>query len=120
MNFKMVHNNINVMNAEKSKAFYEKALGLKEVRRKETEDFILLYMGDGTSDFQLELTQLYDHPQKYDLGENEIHLAFRTDDFKAAYEHHKQMKCICFENIDMGIYFIEDLDGYWLEIIPTR
>ena len=26
----------------------------------------------------------------------------------------------CFENPSMGIYFIEDPDGYWIEIIPVR
>jgi lactoylglutathione lyase len=30
------------------------------------------------------------------------------------------MGCICFENEEMGIYFIEDPDGYWLEVIPDR
>ena len=68
----------------------------------------------------MELTWLRDHPQKYDLGECEFHLAFRTDDFAAAHEKHCQMGCICFENKAMGIYFIEDPDGYWLEIVPTR
>ena len=30
------------------------------------------------------------------------------------------MGCVCFENPDMGIYFIEDPDGYWIEIVPER
>ena len=30
------------------------------------------------------------------------------------------MGCICFENHDMGIYFIEDPDGYWIELVPER
>jgi len=30
------------------------------------------------------------------------------------------MGCICFENKAMGLYFIEDPDGYWLEIIPQK
>ena len=30
------------------------------------------------------------------------------------------MECICFENKEMGIYFIEDPDGYWLEIVPAK
>ncbi|MEG2929318.1 MAG: VOC family protein [Oscillospiraceae bacterium] len=120
MKFKMVHNNINVVDAEKSKEFYEAALGMKEIRRKNTEKFVLIYLGDGQSDYELELTQVYDHTQEYDLGDNETHLAFRTDDFEAAYAHHSKMGCICYENKQMGIYFIEDLDGYWLEIIPTR
>ena len=120
MNFKMVHNNFNVKDVKVSIEFYEAALGLKEVKRKENENFVIVYLGDGLSEHLLELTQLYDHPQSYDLGENEIHLAFRTDDFEAAYKKHKEMGCICFENKTMGIYFIEDPDGYWLEVVPTR
>lgn len=33
---------------------------------------------------------------------------------------HQQMGCICFENQAMGIYFISDPDGYWVEVIPTK
>ena len=61
-----------------------------------------------------------EHPQKYDLGEEEFHLAFRTDDFDAAHALHEEMGCIAFENEAMGVYFITDPDGYWLEIIPVR
>ena len=116
------HFNINVTNLERSIAFYAQALGLKEHHRKEAEDgsFIIQFLGDGKTDFRLELTWLRDHPQKYDLGECEFHLAFRVDDFEAAHARHREMGCICFENPAMGIYFIADPDGYWLEIIPTR
>lgn len=120
MKFKMVHENYNVADLEVSEAFYEKALGLKEVRRKVTDDFIIAYIANDEADFELELTWLKDHPQKYDLGECEFHLAFRVDDFEAAHKLHEEMGCICFENKTMGIYFITDPDGYWLEIVPTR
>ena len=120
MNFKMVHENYNVADLEKSLAFYEKALGLREVRRKETENFTIVYVANEESTLQLELTWLKDHPQAYDLGECEFHLAFVTDDYEAAHKLHGEMGCICYENPSMGIYFIEDPDGYWLEIIPTR
>ena len=122
MKFKMIHENYNVQNLEKSLAFYEKALGLKEIRRKTAQDgsFIIVYIGNDASDFELELTWLKDHPQKYDIGEEEFHLAFRTDDFEAAHKLHEEMGCICMENPKMGIYFIMDPDGYWLEIVPTR
>ncbi len=122
MRFRMIHENYNVTDLARSMAFYEKALGLREKRRKTAEDgsFIIVYLGDGESDFELELTWLRDHPQKYDIGEEEFHLAFRTDDFKAAHALHEEMGCICFENPSMGIYFIQDPDGYWLEVLPTR
>ena len=122
MKFKMIHENYNVQNLDVSLAFYEKALGLTEKRRKEAKDgsFIIVYIGNEESEFELELTWLADHPDKYDIGEEEFHLAFRTDDYEAAHKLHDEMGCICFENVDMGIYFIQDPDGYWLEIIPER
>lgn len=122
MKFTMAHTNFNVMDLEKSIAFYKEALGLSEVRRKEASDgsFILVFMGDGVTEHQIELTWLRDRKEPYDLSDNEIHLAFLVDDFNAAYEHHKKMGCICFENKAMGIYFIEDPDGYWIEIIPKN
>lgn len=118
MQYKMIHQNFNVRNLDESLAFYAEALGLHEVRRISKENFIIVYVASEASDFQLELTWLKDHPQAYDLGECEFHLAFKADDFDAAYRKHTEMGCICFENKEMGIYFIEDPDGYWLEILP--
>ena len=122
MNFKMIHENYNVADLQRSLDFYHKALGLTEKRRKTAQDgsFIIVYVGNEETDFELELTWLKDHPQNYNLGECEFHLAFRTDDFEAAHKKHEEMGCICFENPAMGIYFIQDPDGYWLEIVPTH
>ena len=118
MKFKMVHENYNVADLDRSLAFYEKALGLTEKRRINGEGFIIAYVGNAESDFELELTFVKDHPQNYDLGECEFHLAFKAEDYEAAHKKHKEMGCICFENEAMGIYFIVDPDGYWLEIVP--
>ena len=120
MEFIFAHNNFNVLDLEKSLAFYQEALNLVEVRRIEKPDFTLVYLGDGKTSHSLELTWLKDRKEPYNLGENEFHLAFRVDDFDAAYELHKKMGCICYENKMMGIYFIADPDGYWLEIVPVR
>ena len=122
MTLSMIHENYNVRDLNASIAFYGKALGLHEVRRKTASDgsFIIAYLANENASFELELTWLRDHPQKYDLGECEFHLAFRTDDYDAAHALHEQMGCICFENPKMGIYFITDPDGYWLEIVPKR
>lgn len=118
MNFKFTHNNINVFDLERSLAFYKDALGLAEVRRKEAPGFTLVFLGDGDTGHLLELTWLRDRTDPYNLGDNEIHLAFETDDYEAAHEKHKAMGCICYENAKMGLYFISDPDGYWLEILP--
>jgi lactoylglutathione lyase len=122
MQFTLVHNNLNVFELEKSLTFYGKALGMKEIRRHEAPDgsFIIVFMEDGVSTHKLELTWMRDWEKPYDLGDNEIHIAFAVDDYKAAHEMHKEMGCICYENEGMGIYFIEDPDGYWMEIVPAR
>ena len=122
MNFTFNHNNLNVLDLEKSLDFYKKALGLEVVRKKEASDgsFILAFLSDKTSTQKLELTWLRDWDRPYNLGDNEFHLAFETDDFDAAFKYHKEMGCVCFENPDMGIYFISDPDGYWIEIIPAE
>jgi lactoylglutathione lyase len=122
MKFKMVHENYNVKDLDASLAYYREALGLTEVRRINAGDgsFVIVYVANEESDFELELTWLRDMDRPYNLGDCEFHLAFRVDDIDAAHAKHKELGCICFENPAMGIYFIADPDGYWLEIIPTR
>ena len=122
MKFKMIHENYNVADMDRSLKFYEEALGLHEVRRKVAPDgsYLIVYIGNDESYFELELTWLRDMDRPYDLGDCEFHLAFQTDDYDAAHALHEKMGCICFENPTMGIYFIEDPDGYWLEVLPIR
>ena len=120
--FTFNHFNFNVLDLERSLAFYKDALGLVPVREKEAGDgsFRLVYLGDGVSPFTLELTWLRDRTEPYDLGEGEFHLAFTVPDLDAAHQKHQDMGCICFENPAMGIYFIEYPDGYWIEIVPEK
>ena len=117
------HYNINVKDLEKSIAFYQKALGLKEKRKRDAEDgsFKLVFMGDEYTDFSLELTWLRDRQEAYNLGDNETHMCVRIDgDYDETRSFHKEMGCVCYENQKMGLYFIEDPDGYWLEICAAR
>lgn len=117
------HFNINVTNLEKSIEFYNKALGLREARRKEAADgsYILVYLTDNNTNFLLELTWLRDHAEAYELGENESHLCIRVEgDYDEVRKFHKEMGCVCFENEAMGLYFINDPDDYWIEILPVK
>ena len=114
------HFNINVTDLDKSIAFYHKALGLKEIKRKEAGDgsFILVYLSDNFN--SLELTWLRDHPQPYELGDNESHLCIRVEgDYDQVREFHREMGCVCYENHNMGLYFINDPDDYWIEVLPV-
>lgn len=116
--FTFNHFNFNVKDLEKSLKFYKEALSLEPVKINDQSDFTLAYLGDGKTGFRLELTYLKDREEAYDLGELEYHLAITASDMKAAHDLHEKMGCICFENPAMGIYFIEDPDGYWIEIVP--
>ena len=121
MAYKFVHNNFNVLNLEKSLKFYEEALGLTVSKSKEAEDgsFKIVYLSDGQSEHLLELTWLRDRKEPYDLGEGEYHLCLRVPgDYDKVRAFHKEMGCVCYENTDMGLYFICDPDGYWIEILP--
>ena len=122
MQFTFAHNNFNVLNLEKSLAFYKETLQLTEARRYSPLDgsFVIVFLSDGQMPHQLELTWLKDRKEPYNLGDNEFHLALKADDFAAAHALHEKMGCICFENKAMGIYFINDPDDYWIEIIPLK
>ena len=122
MKFTIAHNNITVLDLEKSLTFYKEALDLDVQKTIEPEDgsFKIVYLTDGSSVHKLELTWYRDKNEPWNLGDNEIHTAFIVDDFDSAYTHHSAMGCICYENKAMGIYFIADPDGYWIEILPAN
>ena len=58
--------------------------------------------------------------QNHTISANVIHLAFVTDEYEKLHEQHKKQNVICYENEAMGIYFISDPDGYWIEIVPAK
>lgn len=122
MKFKMAHTNINVLDLGRSLAFYKDALGLKQIRSFDHPEgeFKLVYISDDANAYQIEFTWYRDRREDYHHGDNDLHLAFYVDDFDAAYQKHKGMGCICYENKEMGIYFIKDPDGYWLEVLPEK
>ncbi|MDR0855049.1 MAG: VOC family protein [Christensenellaceae bacterium] len=118
--FRFAHENYNVLSIEKSKIFYEKALGLKEGRRINGDGFTLVFLRDSETDYELELTEVHGRTEPYDIGEAEFHLAFTTPNIAEAHKKHSEMGVIVYENPAMGIYFIADPDGYWLEIVPAK
>lgn len=122
MRAKMVHDCIHVLDRDKSIEFYEKAFGLEVKRRKGPEDgsWEIIFMGNDESDFELELTWNKDRVEPYDNGGEDTHLAFAVDDMAAARELHEEMGCVCYVNESMGIYFVEDPDGCWREVVPAK
>lgn len=122
MNFRMVHTNFNVFDLSKSLAFYQEALGLHEARRKEAADgsYIIVFLQDNFGQAELELTWLKDRSEPYDLGDQEFHICYRCDDYDSSFKKHQEIWCVAYVNEKMGVYFITDPDGYWIEITPER
>ena len=120
---KFDHYNCSVLNLEKSLDFYEKALGFKIHRQIKAKDgsYIITYLTDGCSPFLLELTWLRDWEKPYNMGDNEQHLCVRVaGNYAEIRQFHKDSEWVCYENHDMGLYFIIDPDGYWIEILPLE
>jgi lactoylglutathione lyase len=82
---KYLHTMVRVANLDESLDFYCNKLGLRELRRKESEKgrFTLVFLAaPGDEEAQVELTYNWD-PEKYTEGRNFGHLAYAVDDIYA-------------------------------------
>lgn len=82
---KYLHTMVRVSDLEQSLDFYCHKLGLRELRRKESEQgrFTLVFLAaEGDEDAQIELTWNWD-PEDYGEGRNFGHLAYAVDDIYA-------------------------------------
>ena len=119
------HFNFNVLDLERSMAFYEEALDLREVRRITDESFVIVYLGAGQTDFTLELTWLRERTRPYDLGDGYGHLAVSVADLDA--EHARLtaegLSPLPVKELALGarvvgrFFFIVDPDGYRIEVL---
>lgn len=127
MHCKMTHEMIRVYDLDRSLKFYADALGMTETRRKDKPEgkFTLVYLGDGESDFELELTYNYDPEKPYELGTGYGHLAVYVDDLEAARDEHiaKGYTVGPLKGLDGGkpnYYFLTDPDGYQIEVLRRK
>lgn len=113
-----IHRCLHVIDIEKSLDFYNRALGMTEIRRMGPDDgsWMNVFIGSDASGFQLELTWNKGRTQPYDNGGRDSRIAFTVPDMDDARAVHEEMGCICHVNEDMVLYFIEDPDGCWIEI----
>ncbi|MDR1559348.1 MAG: VOC family protein [Clostridiales bacterium] len=120
---KFAHYNFNVYDLDKALDFYKKALNLTEKRRRASEDgsFILVYLTDGQTPFELELTWLREWDRPYNMGDNEVHLCVSVaGDYGEVFKYHKENGWVCYENTAMGLYFISDPDDHWIEVVKEK
>lgn len=123
---KMLHTCIRVKDLDKSQAFYEDALGMKEVRKRDYPDyaFTLVYLALEGDAYELELTYNYGQEEPYDLGNGYGHIAIGVDDLK---EKRKELEEKGYTVTDLkGLqdgaatyFFLIDPDGYKIELIQN-
>lgn len=122
MKFHFAHNCIFVSDLERSLKFYKDALGLRQSKVMHPSDLeaTLVFLSDGESVHQLELGYVPGHPASYALGDNQFHIAFSVEDMSQAHALHEKMGIICRDPETEPVYFIQDPDGYQIEIIPAE
>ena len=125
---KSIHSMIRVLDEDRSVDFYRNAFGFEVADRLDFETFTLVYMRNGESDFELELTVNKGRTEPYELGNGYGHFAVSVDDLDA--EHARMAglglavgKVVAFDR-DGGLiarfFFVTDPDGYKTEVLQRH
>lgn len=129
---RILYTMLRVRDLNRSLEFYQNALSMHEMRRETFPEgkFTLVFIGygDATSEAVIELTYNWGD-NEYDLGNGYGHIALEVDDIHAMQDHLKSMNVpvirpageMTFAPKETGvkevIAFIEDPDGYRIELI---
>jgi len=122
---RLLHTMLRVGDLEKSIAFYEKALGMRLLRRKDYESgrFTLAFLGycDEDEGAVIELTHNWD-TKEYELGKGFGHIAIGVEDLEGSYQH--CLDCGAAPKVAPKVFgsgtrlaFVKDPDGYEIELI---
>jgi len=118
---KLAHTMIRVRDLDRSINFYSTFLGLRETRRKDLGDAVLVFLADDDEHHYIELTYNKDG-RDYEAGNQFGHLAFFADDLDAVVaqvdEHGWDYRGSRPETGSKYI-FIKDPDGYDIEILQA-
>ena len=128
--FRFLHTMIRVRDLDKSIDFYTRHLGMNVTRRNDYPEgkFTLAFVGygDEKSETVIELTHNWDQAENYDLGDGFGHLAVSVPDIYGVCEAMEK------EGVNIPrppgpmkhgttvIAFIEDPDGYKIELIERK
>ncbi|WP_152047334.1 VOC family protein [Aureimonas psammosilenae] len=122
---KLVHSMIRVLDEARSLSFYERAFGLAVAERLEFDGFVLIYLSNAESGFELEFTVNKDRAEPYALGDGYGHLAVVVEDVEAEHKRFEEnglepRKLVDFQHDGRTLarfFFVKDPDGYQIEVI---
>ena len=125
--FRLLHTMLRVLDLDRSIDFYTRLMGMKELRRRESPEgrYTLAFVGYGeeTAHTVIELTYNWDQKEPYTIGTAFGHLAIGVPDVyavcdKLAKEGVKITRApgpLKFGTVNIA--FIEDPDGYKIELV---
>ncbi len=122
---KAIHSMIRVLDEDRSVAFYNKAFGLKIADRLDFDEFTLVYLSNGETGFEVELTVNKGQTEPYDLGNGYGHLAVSVEDLDAEHARFEAeglgpRKLVAFApggTLIGRFFFVADPDGYQIEVL---
>jgi len=126
---RLLHTMLRVGDLQKSIQFYTEVLGMSLLRQKEYPDgeFTLAFLGYGPEDSNTALELTYNWgKENYDLGNGFGHLAIEVEDVYLATETIRKAGGNIIRNagpMNAGktiIAFVEDPDGYQIELIGEK
>lgn len=125
---KAIHSMIRVLEEKRSIDFYRVAFGLEIAERLEFETFVLIYLSNGESEFELELTVNKDRTEPYALGDGYGHLALSVDDLDAEHQQLTEAGLNPGKIVDFNrdgallarFFFVVDPDGYKVEVLQRH
>jgi len=124
--YQMIHSCIRVLDLKASEKFYQQAFGFEISRKKDFPEggFTLSYLQAPGAAFEIELTYNYAQQTPYELGNGYSHLAVGVADLEASHARHRELGLNPgdIKGLSKGVgnfYFLEDPDGYKVEVVRT-
>ncbi|WP_027487893.1 VOC family protein [Allorhizobium undicola] len=125
---KAIHSMIRVIDEARAVDFYGKAFDLAVAERLDFETFTLVYLSNGESDFELELTINKGRQEPYAPGDGYGHFAVSVADLD---KEHARLSALGLEPgkiVDFHregallarFFFITDPDGYKIEVLQRH
>lgn len=122
---KYIHSMIRVLDEARSVDFYARCFGLEVADRLDFDTFTLVYLSNGESETELELTVNKGRDTPYDLGDGYGHVAFSVEDVDACHARLEAgglnpRKLVDFApggTVIARFFFIADPDGYQIEVL---
>jgi lactoylglutathione lyase len=122
---KAIHSMIRVLDEDRSVEFYRRAFGLEVAERLDFDDFTLVYLSNGETGFEVELTVNKGRDAPYDLGDGYGHLAVSVENLDAEHARFEREGLAPRKLVEFApsgtlvgrFFFVADPDGYQIEVL---